>query len=116
MGRFLVFSIPVVTFNAKILISQPTLWPSQACFANFDRSRILSLRLCLLAEPCGKQSACFTSVTSATFTGNAVDTICCHGFIFSLVLMSEFQRLCFEDCPDVLIIPCLLQKCPSHKI
>jgi hypothetical protein len=79
-------------FQCQNPISQPTLWPSHACWANFDFSTVLSLRFCRLAEPCGKQSACFTNLTYATFTGNTVDTICCHGFLLSLALMSELRE------------------------
>jgi hypothetical protein len=70
----------------------------------------------MFTEPHRQRSACFAYVASATFTGNAIYTMCrllCISFLPNFYKRSPKSLFCSEDGPDVVTIPYTL-KLLSH--
>ena len=61
----------------------------------------------MFPEPHGQRSACFANVASATFTGNAIDTM---GRLLRISLRSGVHKsvpksvFSSEDCPNIILI------------
>jgi hypothetical protein len=66
----------------------------------------------MFTEQHGQRPACFANVTSATFTGNAIDALC---RLLRISFRPSFHKrapksiFCSEDGPDVVTIPYTLK-------